>query len=167
MRTRPVLATALATLGAVALVAAGPTVAQAKTGEYLDKRIFDATPELTAGSWHLAGMTAGEIGPTLDVTVTAVDGSLPTESRAVEPVTVDAVLTLAEGETLTVHTTGTAEAPFGGGTPSVVAYFDTGDTTYVGTAHRRARIVGDGLISAGGSWFGYQATFTTTVAWAG
>lgn len=161
MRTRTVLAT---TAAAVALTAA-PLAAQAKTTEYLDKRIFDATPDLTAGSWHLNGMTAGEIGPTLDVTVTAADGTLPTTSNACEPVDVVAVLTLAPGEVLTVHTSGEACAPFLGGTPAVNAYFGDDQTEYEGTAHKKVKIVGDGLISAGGSFFGYQATFGASVKW--
>ena len=161
MRTRTVLAT---TAAAVALTAA-PLAAQAKTTEYLDKRIFDATPALTAGSWHLNGMTAGEIGPTLEVTVAAADGTLPTTSNACKPVDVVAVLTLAPGEVLTVHTSGEACAPFLGGTPAVNAYFGDNETEYEGTAHKKVKIVGDGLITAGGSLFGYQATFGATVKW--
>jgi hypothetical protein len=162
MRTRPLLATAAA---AVALTVAAPLAAHAKTTEYLDKRIFDSTPVVTAGSWHLDGLTAGEIGPTLDVTVTAIDGTLPSASNVCEPVDVVAVLTLAPGEVLTVRTSGEACAPFLGGTPAVNAYFGNDQTEYEGTAHRKAKIVGDGLISAGGSFFGYQATFSTSVRW--
>lgn len=162
MRTRPVLATALT---AVALTAAAPLAAQAKTTEQIDKFVFDSTPTVTAGAWHIDGLTHGEIGPTLDVTVTAVDGTMPTDPRSVEPVTVDAVLTLAPGETLTVHTTGTAEAPFAGGTPSVFASFGRKDLSYGGTAHAKAKVVGDGFISAGGGFLGYQASFSASIAW--
>ena len=162
MRTRTVLAT---TAAAVTLTVAAPLTAQAKTTEYLDKRIFDATPAVTGGSWHLDGMTAGEIGPTLDVTVTAADGSLPTSSNACEPVDVVGVLTLAPGEVLTVRTTGEACAPFFGGIPAVNAYFGGDQTEYQGSAHKKAKIVGDGLISAGGGFFGYQATFNASVKW--
>ena len=162
MRTRTVLAT---TAAAVALTAAAPLAAQATTTEYLDKRIFDSTPAMTVGSWHLNGMTAGEIGPTLDVTVTAADGTLPTTSNSCEPVDVVAVLTLAPGEVLTVRTSGEACAPFLGGTPAVNAYFGDDQTEYEGTAHKKVKIVGDGLISAGGGFFGYQATFGASVKW--
>jgi hypothetical protein len=162
MRTRTVLAT---TAAAVAFTVAAPLTAQAKATEYLDKRIFDATPAVTTGSWHLDGMTAGEIGPTLDVTVTAADGTLPTTSNACEPVDVVGVLTLAPGEVLTVRTTGEACAPFFGGIPAVNAYFGDDETEYQGTAHKNVKIVGDGMISAGGGFFGYLATFNASVKW--
>ena len=162
MRTRTVLAT---TAAAVAFTVAAPLTAEAKTTEHLDKRIFDATPAVSAGSWQLDGMTAGEIGPTLDVTVIAADGTLPTTSNACEPVDVVAVLTLAPGEVLTVGTTGEACAPFSGGTPAVNAYFGNDEAEYRGTEHKNVKIVGDGLISAGGGFFGYQATFNASVKW--
>jgi hypothetical protein len=162
MRTRPLLATAAA---AVALTVAAPLAAQAKTTETIDKFVYDSTPQVTAGSWHIDGLTHGEIGPFLDVTVTAVDGTLPTDPRAVERVRVDAVLTLAPGETLTVHAKGSAEAPAAGGTPSVFASFRKKDLTYDGTAHKKAKLVGNGFISAGGSFLGYQASFSATVSW--
>jgi hypothetical protein len=162
MRTRTVLAT---TAAAIAFTATAPLAAEAKTAEYLDKRIFDATPAVTAGSWHLNGMTAGPIGPTLDVTVTAADGTFPTTSNACEPVDVVAVLTLAPGEVLTVRTTGEACAPFFGGIPAVNAYFGDDETEYQGTAHKKVKIEGDGLISAGGSFLGYQATINASVKW--
>jgi hypothetical protein len=162
MHAPTVLAT---TAAAVALTVVAPLAAHAKTTEYVDKRIFDSAPTVTAGSWHLDGMTAGDIGPTLDVTVTAADGTLPTTSNACEPVDVVAVLTLAPGEVLTVRTTGEACAPFLGGTPAVNAYFGDEETEYQGTAHKRVKIVGDGLISAGGSFLGYLATFNASVKW--
>ena len=162
MRTRTVLGT---TAAAIALTASAPLAAEAKTTEYLDKRIFDSTPAVTTGTWHLDGMTAGEIGPTLDVTVTAADGTLPSTSNACEPVDVVAVLTLAPGEVLTVRTTDEACAPFFGGTPAVNAYFGDDETEYQGTAHKKVKIEGDGLVSAGGGFFGYQATFNASVKW--
>ena len=159
--TRTLLGT---TAAALALTAATPLTAEAKTTEYLDKRIFDSTPVVSAGSWHLEGMTAGEIGPRLDVTVNAADGTLPTASSVCEPVDVVAVLTLA-GEVLTVRTTGEACAPFLGGIPAVNAYFGTEETEYQGTAHKKVKIGGAGLISAGGSFIGYQAALAASVKW--
>ena len=161
MRTRPVLA---AVLAAFAVVAA-PAAAQAKTTETLDKRIFDSAAEVSAGSWHLEGASAGDLGYYLDLTVTAADGTLPTASNTCEPVGVNAVLTLPDGGRLTVTTTGEACAPFGGGTPAVNAYFGTRQVTYDGSAHKKVRVLGDGLIAAGGSWLGYQANLSATVAW--
>jgi len=64
-----------------------------------------------------------------------------------------------------VRTTGEACAPFFGGIPAVTAYFGDEETDHQGTAHKRVKIVGDGLISAGGSFFGYQATFNAGVKW--
>ena len=162
MRTRSVLATALVT---VALFAALPISAQAKTTEQLDRRLFDATPDRTAGSWHMAGLTAGPLGGALDLTITAPDGSLPTTPGACEAVDVAVVLTVSPGEVLTINTTGEACAHIIAGTLTVNAFFDTKDVTYTGTEHKKAKIVGDGLIAAGEQFFGSIANVSTTVAW--
>ena len=46
------------------------------------------------------------------------------------------------------------------------AYFAKDDVTYTGTAYRKAKIVGDGLIAANDMGFlGAQASVMATVAW--
>ena len=104
-------------------VLAAPLAASATTTENLDRRAFDSAPERAADSLHISGATAGPLGGYLDVTFTAADGTLPTAPQTCEPVTVDAVLTVSPGETLTIATTGEACTGFYGGPAAVNAYF--------------------------------------------
>jgi hypothetical protein len=162
MRTRSLLATGAA---ALALLAAAPATAQAATLERIDRSLFDATPETTTSSWHFDGPTAGELGGALDLHVTATDGSLPTTPGACEPVDVRAVLQVSPGELLTVTTSGEACAHVVDASLSVNAYFGRDDVTYSGTAHKKLRVVGDGLIAARTSFLGGQAGLSTSVRW--
>jgi hypothetical protein len=162
MRPRTLLATTLAS----AALAALPLTAQAATAEYVDRSTFDGAPEVMASSLHLDGATRGELGGFLDLNVTAQDGTLPTARGACEPVAVDAVLTVSPGEQLTVATTGEACVHQFADTLIVTSYFGKKDLTYAGTAHQKAKVVGDGMISASNSLgFGYLASFTASVRW--
>jgi hypothetical protein len=157
--------TVLSPLAAIALTVALPMSAQAKTTEYLDRSLFDGTPQRTASTFHVDGPTAGPLGGALDLTVTAQDGTLPTERGASEPVDVTAILTVSPGEVITVVTTGEANIHQFGDVLQVNAYFDKKDVTYEGTEHKRVKVVGDGLIAAAHQFFGGQASFSSTLAW--
>lgn len=163
MSTRTLLAISAAT---VALAVGVPTSAHAaKPTEQVDKSIFDATPERTTSSLRLDGATSGELGGAMDVTVTAVDGSLPTDFGSTEPVRVKAVVTVRPGTVVTVRTRGEASAHLVDGTLQVVAFFDNGDVSFKGCKLKRAKLVGDGLISAAHSSFGGQASFSGAFRW--
>jgi hypothetical protein len=46
------------------------------------------------------------------------------------------------------------------------AYFDKKDLSYSGTEHSKAKVVGDGSISASNAiFFGFAASFSTSVRW--
>ena len=162
MRTRSALTTALAVAALTAIV---PMSAHAKASELVDRSLFDGTPERTASSLHLAGPTAGPLGGAMDLTVTATDGSLPSTFGSCEPVDVTAVVTVSPGEVLTVTTTGEACAHIVDGTLQVNAGFGKKDVAYAGSAHKSAKIVGDGLIAAAHHWYGGQASFSGTFRW--
>lgn len=160
MRTTPVLAG----LAAAVLATAAPAVA-APTAELVNRSLFDATPERTAAVFRLDGPTAGPPGGTMTVEATAADGSLPASPGECEPARVDAVVTLAPGEVLAVDTAGeVCTHPFGGQL-QVVAGFRNRHLEYTGTAHQRARLVGDGLLSAAEHPFGGQASFSASIRW--
>jgi hypothetical protein len=161
MRLRSVLTTAVA---AIALSAV-PLSAQAKTTELIDRSLFDGTPVRTASALELAGPTAGPLGGSFDLTVIASDGTLPTTFGSCEPVDVAAVLTVSPGEVLNVHTRGEACAHIVDGTLQVNAFFDRKDVSYEGSEHKKATLVGDGLIAAAHHWYGGQASFSGTVRW--
>lgn len=162
MRTRTALltATAAALLTSFALPAHAAPVA-----ENINRSLFDATPQLTTSTFTVDGPTSGPLGGALDVSVTAPDGTLPTSPGSCEQVDVAAVLTYSPGELLAVTTTGEACAHTVDGSLTVNAFFGRHDLTYTGTAHRSARLVGDGLIAAKHSWLGGQASFGATVRW--
>ncbi|HSK27558.1 MAG TPA: hypothetical protein VK894_11680 [Jiangellales bacterium] len=162
MRPRSLL---LAATAAVALTAL-PVTAQAATTEYVDRAAYDGSVEQSASSFRIAGATRGELGGYLDVTVTAVDGSLPTGSNTCEPVVVDAVLALSPVESLSTSVSGEACTSFYGDATTVNAYFGKKDLDYVGTASKKAKVVGDGLLAASVvPWFGGQASFSAEVKW--
>jgi len=162
MRTRTVLTTGVV---AAVLTLTLPFSAQARETESISRSLFDATPERTVSSLRIDGPTAGPLGGALDLTLTATDGSLPTERGTSEPVDVTAVLTLSPGEVLTITTTGEASVHPFGDVLTVNAYFDKKDVTYDGTEHKKVKVVGDGLIAAGHQWYGGQASVSATYAW--
>ena len=162
MRPRTLLATAVA----AAALTAVPLTAQAANAEYLDRSTFDAAPEVTASSVHLAGATHGELGGFLDIVATAEDGTLPTERGACDAVDVAAVLTVSPGEQLTVRSTGEVCMHQFADSLILLSYFDKKDMTHSGTAHSKAKVVGDGMISSGNALgFGFVSSFTASVRW--
>lgn len=162
MRHRSLL---LAATAAVALSAL-PLTAHAAQTELVDRSAFDSTVERTAGSLHIDGTTRGELGGYLDVMVTAEDGSLPSGSNVCEPATVAAVLTVSPGETLSATVPGELCTSFAGDALTVNAAFRSKDLAYEGTAHRKAKVVGDGLIAASHiGWLGGQASFSASLKW--
>jgi hypothetical protein len=66
---------------------------------------------------------------------------------------------------LTVVTTGEACAHIVDGTLQVNAFFGPKDVTYTGTEHKKAKLVGDGLIAAAHRLFGGQASFSGSFRW--
>ncbi|GAA1972214.1 hypothetical protein GCM10009798_36710 [Nocardioides panacihumi] len=153
--TAALTATILAGLTAVAAPATAGTVTS------IDKSLFDATPTLTAGSMSVSGATAGELGSTLELTATAVDGSLPT-GRDCEPVTVQATLRPNADEAYRIATTGEACGLGTAGEFNLNAYFDKKQVDYTGPEHK-TKVVGDGLIAAANHFYGAQAAVTFTV----
>ena len=161
MRARSLL---VATTAAVAITAL-PMTAQAADSEWIDRANYDATVDETPASMHLAAATRGELGGFLLVTLTADDGTLPVGTNVCEPATVDAILTIAPGETFTVRAPGEACTTFYGDSIQANAAFGTKDMTYVGT-HKKAKIVGEGFLAVGViDWLGGQAAFSATVKW--
>jgi hypothetical protein len=120
---------------------------------------------VSASSWHFDGPTAGALGGALDLVVDATDGSFPTTPGAREPVDVRADLQVSPGEVLTVTTVGEACAHVVDASLTVNAYFGRGDVNYAGAAHKKAKIVGDGLIAASYGWLGGRASISTSVRW--
>ena len=158
MHTRIVALAATAATAAVLTVA---SPAQAKAVEMFDRSAFDSTPVVTASGWSISAPTAGELGGWLDMTVTAADGTKPSNG-ACETATVDAVLTVAPGESFTIHTTGELCAHFTDGTPSLFGSFGAKQTSYSGP-HKKAKLVGDGFVSFGHSFLGAQGAVTLSV----
>ena len=66
---------------------------------------------------------------------------------------------------LTIVTAGEACAHIVGASLSVNAYFDKGDVVYTGADHKKAKVVGDGIIAAAQTWLGGQASIATSVRW--
>lgn len=164
MRPRSLLVTATAAAALTAI----PLTAQAcqRPAELIDRFAYDATVEQTAGSFHIAGATSGELGGYLDVIVATKDGSLPTGSDVCEPAIVTTVLTVSPGETRSSRVKGDLCTGFYGDSMTVNATVRTKDLHYSGTAHHKPRVVGDGLIAAGVFLPGYgQATFSASVRW--
>ena len=166
MRTRPLVA---ATVAAAALAVTPLTTgtAQAADLENINKTAFDSTPTVTASAVHIGNATAGALGSYLDLTITAPDGTLPTAAGACETADVQAVVTVSPGETLSVRTTGeVCTHEFSPSTLMLNAYFDSGDLQYAGTAHKKAKAVGDGMISASnGTMLGWGLAFSSQVRW--
>jgi hypothetical protein len=161
MRHRTLLLTAAAT----AALTLTPWAAQAQSAELVDRAMFDPTVEQTAGSLHLAAATRGELGGFLDVTVTAADGTLPTGSNVCEPGVLDAVLTVQPGETLSARVPGDLCTGFSGDSITANGGITKADLQYAGTAHRKAKLVGEGLVAVGVQSFGGQASFSASLRW--
>jgi hypothetical protein len=158
MYTRIVALAATATTAAVLAIA---PPAQAKTVESFDRRAFDSTPVVTAEGWSISAPTAGELGGWLDMTVTAADGTKPSNGTC-ELANVDAVLTVAPGESFTIHTTGELCAHFTNGTPSLFGSFRAKQMSYSGS-YKKAKLVGEGFVSFGHSFLGAQGAVTLSV----
>jgi hypothetical protein len=158
MHTRIVAATAAAATAAVLAVAAP---AQAASVEAFDRSAFDTSPDVTVAGWAISAPTSGELGGWLDMTVTVTDGSIPANGTC-EPANVDAVLTVAPGETFTIHTVADLCTHLLDGTPSLFGSFGAKQTTYSG-AHKKARVVGEGFVSFGRGHLGAQGTVSLSV----
>ena len=165
MRPRSLLATAAAT-AALTLVPLAAQAACHRPAELIDRFAYDGTmDDQTAGSFHIANATNGELGGYLDLTVAAKDGSLPTGANNCEPAIVTTILTVSPGEVLSSRTRGDVCTGFYGDTMTVNSTLRTKNLHYTGTAHRKPKVVGDGLISAG-LFPGYgQATFSASIRW--
>jgi len=101
----------------------------------------------------------------MDLTVTAPDGTLPIVFGSCEPVDVTTVLTVSPGEVLTVISAGEACAHIVDGTLQVNAFFGARDVTYTGSEHKKAKLVGDGLVAAAHHTLGGQASFSGVFRW--
>jgi len=148
---------------AVALLAAFPGSASAapKT-EYLDRSLFDATPERTAESLRVDGPTAGPLGGAMDVTVRATDGTLPTTFGSCEQALVKGIVTVQPGRIITVRSRGEVCAHIVDGSLTFNAGFRAKDLTYQGYGRCKPKLVGEGLIAVAHSQLGGQASFSGT-----
>lgn len=150
----------LTAAAAVALLTALPgSATAAPTTEFVDRSLFDATPERTESSLRVDGPTAGPLGGAMDVTLRAVDGSLPTALGSCEPVRVKALVTVQPGRTLTVRTRGEACAHIVDGSLTANAGFRARNVAYEGFGRCRPKLVGEGLIAVAHSQIGGQASF--------
>ena len=150
----------VATAAAVSLAA---PAAQAATVERFDRSAFDSAPVVTASGYSMSADTRGELGGRLELSVRAVDGSVPA-SGTCEKADVRAVLTVAPGESFTITTRGELCGHIVDGSPTLNASFRNRHVTYDGT-HRRAQVVGEGLIAFNHSWLGAQGSVGMSVRW--
>jgi hypothetical protein len=158
MHARSILTAAFA---AVALTLVAPA-AQGATVDRFDRSAFDSAPEVTGSGYAMSGPTAGELGGHLSLSVHATDGAVPAPGQC-ETADVQAVLTLAPGETFAIHTTGELCSHFIDGSPTLNAYFGARQVSYTGT-HKRAR-VSDGIIGFKNSFIGAQGQVGLSVRW--
>lgn len=158
MHARTILTAAVAS-AALTLVA---PAAHAATVDRFDRSAFDGSPTLTGSGYEMAGATSGELGGYLSLSVRATDGTLPAQGQC-ESADVDAILTVAPGESFAITTTGELCSHFIDGTPTLNAYFGAKQVSYTGS-HRRAR-VSDGMIAFKNSWIGAQASVGLSVRW--
>ena len=161
MRPRSVLATAIAA-AALSLV---PMSAQAKSSELIDRSVFDGTPVWTASALELAGPRLETLGGLLRTHRDRSGRDAADRVRLLRAGGRGRILTVSPGEVLTVHTQGEACAHIVDGTLQVNAYFGKKDVSYEGGEHKKADVVGDGLIAAAHHWYGGQASFLGTVRW--
>jgi len=158
MHARSILTAAFA---AVALTLVAPA-AQGATVDRFDRSAFDSAPVVTGSGYAMSGPTAGELGGHLSLSVRASDGTLPAQGQC-EAADVQAVLTVAPGESFAVHTTGELCSHFIDGTPTLNAYFGTKQVTYTGT-HKHARVT-NGIIGFNNSFLGVQGSVGLSVRW--
>lgn len=160
MQTRSIITS---TVAAVALTLAAPA-AQAMSVDRIDRSAFDAAPAVTASGYTMAAATSGGLGGHLELSVQAADGTVPAQGQC-ETAVVHAVLTVSPGEAFTIDTTGElCSHPFSG-TPVLNASFGNKQASYSGVAHKRARVVGDGLIAFTNSFLGAQGSVGFSVRW--
>lgn len=136
--------------------------AQAATSDRFDRSAFDRAPVVTGSGYAMSGATAGELGGHLSLSVQATDGTLPAQGQC-ETADVQAVLTVAPGESFAIDTTGNLCSHFIDGTPTLNAYFGAKQVSYTGT-HKRAR-VRDGSIGFKNSFIGAQGSVGLSVRW--
>jgi hypothetical protein len=150
-----------AALAASALILTAPT-AHASTVDRFDRSAFDNSPAVTDSGFTMAGATAGELGGYLSLSVQAADGTLPAQGDC-ETADVQAVLTVAPGESFTIGTTGELCSHFIDGTPTLNAYFGAKQVSYAGT-HKHARVT-NGMIGFQKSFLGAQGSVGLSVRW--
>ena len=119
--------TITAALAAAALILIAPA-AQAATVDRFDRSAFDSSPVVTGSGYTMSGATSGELGGYLSLSVQASDGTLPAQGEC-ETADVQAVLTVAPGESFTINTTGELCSHFIDGTPTLNAYFGAKQVT--------------------------------------
>lgn len=158
MHTRSILGAAVAS-ATLTLVA---PAAHASTVDRFDRSAFDNSPTLSSSGYEMAGATSGELDGHLSLSVRAADGTLPAQGQC-ESADVDAVLTVAPGESFAITTTGELCSHVVDGTPTLNAYFGAKQVTYTG-AHKRAR-VSNGMIAFKNSWIGAQGSVGLFVRW--
>jgi hypothetical protein len=149
----------------VAALAASAVPAHAAETEYIDRSAFDFTVQRTASSLRVDGATRGPLGGYIDATATANDGTLPVGANVCEPATLDVILTVSAGETLSTSAAGDLCTSFDGDALTANGYFGKKELDYAGTAHNKAKVVGDGLIAVGTGWLGGQASFAASIKW--
>jgi hypothetical protein len=160
MHARSILTAAVVAAATLALTA---PAAQAATVDRFDRSAFDGAPVVTTAGYAMSAATAGELGGHLALSVQAADGSVPAQGQC-ETADVRAVLTIAPGETFTINTTGELCSHFIDGTPSLHAGFGGRQVSYAGS-HKKARVVGDGIIGFKNSFFGAQGSVGLSVRW--
>ena len=117
---------------------------------------------MTGSGYAMSGATAGELGGHLNLSVQAADSTLPAPGQC-ETAYVQAVLTVAPGESFAIDTIGELCSHFIDGTPTLNAYFGAKQVSYTGT-HKRAR-VSDGIIGFKNSFIGAQGSIGLSVRW--
>lgn len=154
----------VATAAAFALAApAAQAAPPGTTQDRFDRSAFDSTPVVTASGYSMSAATRGELGGHLELSVQAVDGTVPAAGKC-EKADVRAVLTVAPGETFTITTRGELCGHVVDGSPTLSAAFRNRHVKYAGT-HKRAKVVGEGLIGFGHSWLGAQGSVGMSVRW--
>ena len=158
MHARSNLTVALLT---AALILVAPA-AQGATLDRFDRSAFDSAPVVTGSGYTMSGATAGELGGHLTLSVQASDGTLPAQGQC-ETADVQAVLTVAPGETFSITTKGELCSHFIDGTPTLNAYFGAKQVSYSGS-HKRARVT-NGIIGFTNSFLGAQGSVGLSVRW--
>jgi hypothetical protein len=150
-----------AALAAAALLLVSPAAHAAKVDRF-DRSAFDGSPVVSGSGYSMEGATSGELGGYLSLSVEASDGTLPAQGEC-EIANVQAVLTVAPGESFTISTTGELCSHFIDGTPTLNAYFGAKQVSYSGT-HKHARVT-NGNIGFTRSFLGAQGSVGLSVRW--